>query len=775
MTPLGNYRGGVVLFSQLLVLTIVLSCNSGVLANPLVQKPVDGHSRQHSDQTGRGALSRSSLSTEQGHQKAAASLLARKPLDEISSPSSTSHQSHPFVTDPSVQLDRQLAIRNQSSLNTSDGHARRFVNSNTHNVNIDLAKQHQSSASSFNQDKLTEGSGMGPAKNQRQKYDDTEDSEDDQDDEDYEDYKDTLDSGSGQSKGPRLPHQNSVTQNNSQLKKPNEDDLYNPFRQPVVVAQRESPAPTVGPNTQTPTQATIPSTTSATTIGSKIKPTIAPAFAASTTAPATTLTFMTPTPPLLPPPNLGGKAKQNESRGEADYDYEEEIEDDDSEETSAFEDNDTNESDQRASNNRTTSAAPTIAQNKEIMTNITKAPSIMTEQPLAAAKNVTLSPGRTNPGLIFQNGTQDVAQKQTTGAKPTMQPATSGQVPQNMPGQGAGEGDDEEEDEEEEEEVEEEEQDGEEEEEEDEDGGKVLGQELTLQTDNNHIHHHQQHNQNHYPNQTTGPSNLRPNLQANEQATNMAPIPTQPTYAPSAPSRHPLAHDRPPAGVRLPGMATTTPYAIESYSTTPVPIFKRPALVAGSGQPTPAPSTRPSLPAIMREQPPSGPAQTMTNPQLAGPPGGSQASAPNGIGLSRAPTKLNAGGPAREPAIPINPSLAPTLTPVAAVIPLDSYTTTPRMQFGPSIGPTTHLLPYDREIGLMNEDGLTRQIYDRTVEVYQETERTLRKIWAAVWPLSLNLESPSFDPLLAQPMFFMCKCISIRGSAAQILFGFSQN
>lgn len=56
-----------------------------------------------------------------------------------------------------------------------------------------------------------------------------------------------------------------------------------------------------------------------------------------------------------------------------------------------------------------------------------------------------------------------------------------------------------------------------------------------------------------------------------------------------------------------------------------------------------------------------------------------------------------------------------------------------------------------------DDTDLTRQIYDKAVELYQTVHKAMVATYDAVWQPNFDLSSSAFEPLLSQPLFFMCK------------------
>lgn len=85
-----------------------------------------------------------------------------------------------------------------------------------------------------------------------------------------------------------------------------------------------------------------------------------------------------------------------------------------------------------------------------------------------------------------------------------------------------------------------------------------------------------------------------------------------------------------------------------------------------------------------------------------------------------------------------------------------NYMTTPWNRVTPIHATPPGILEYDKS---PQEDdiGLTKQIYDKAVEVYKVASKAIHATVETVWPTSLELNANTFEPLLAQPLLFMCK------------------
>lgn len=101
---------------------------------------------------------------------------------------------------------------------------------------------------------------------------------------------------------------------------------------------------------------------------------------------------------------------------------------------------------------------------------------------------------------------------------------------------------------------------------------------------------------------------------------------------------------------------------------------------------------------------------------------------------------------------PLYPINRPT-TPAIWNIPT-RYSSTPRSRVDPTGTRNTEVWNYDKS----NQDdglGLTRQIYDKVVEVYEITSKAISSTAEAIWNPNLQMNSSSFEPLLDQPLLFM--------------------
>lgn len=84
------------------------------------------------------------------------------------------------------------------------------------------------------------------------------------------------------------------------------------------------------------------------------------------------------------------------------------------------------------------------------------------------------------------------------------------------------------------------------------------------------------------------------------------------------------------------------------------------------------------------------------------------------------------------------------------------YATTPRSRVTTSVARTPSTSAFDKNLPDDDTD-LTREIYDRAVEVYHTTNRAINAAIGAIWPPTFEMNSSTFEPLLNQPMLFMRK------------------
>lgn len=103
------------------------------------------------------------------------------------------------------------------------------------------------------------------------------------------------------------------------------------------------------------------------------------------------------------------------------------------------------------------------------------------------------------------------------------------------------------------------------------------------------------------------------------------------------------------------------------------------------------------------------------------------------------------------PTVATLPPFYPPTTPVQ-IQPI-RYATTPRSKVTST---TANILAFDKTLP-DSDESLTRQLYDKAVDMYHEADKAVRAAIEAVWPPSIEFNSSTFEPLLAQPMFLMRK------------------
>jgi hypothetical protein len=596
-------------------------------------------------------------------------------------------------------------------------------------------------------ERLPEGSGAGPlhsaaGKSRKPKLDDTDDSsDDDSDDEDY-DYRDSLDSGSGYggiASTTTRPQPGAPPARGEIVgKPPPAGDFYSPFRPPPplnAIIDPTSPRQTnsgqpqttrqVGPSLRPPMNVIAPSSANA----SLAHTTVAPPSSATTTTTGNGIVI--------------ANNRENDTKTEIDYDYEDDTEDDDSEETSVFEDNDSDEPVNKPAShhhqrppNSTVNAQTNYSRNNKngahktettihsvSTTSTTNRPaqhiSMTTELPATIAQRyttarpvTTIKPAIT-PSVVAHSGHQD---------RHKIRPNNVG-------------GDDHlnEQDEDEE---------GEEDEEDEEDIEEDEGIEEDLRDDDD--------DDDEEP--VTGSHQVSPSATIVSQHSTRAPTvaSTKPPHIVGAQTKPPNHHNngssmqatnpnvsssqdsQGPSGHHSPTTTTASTTVIKTTiapsQIVTVPKSTSPATSTGRMEPTNttiAAATNQLKPVVYDDS-----SKSSRNPQFAPPP---------------------SGPPTSSPALSDTTSLSP------------KYMITPPMQDNipsgrtPSTPVTTNILQYDRGLRTDNNDTLTKQIYDKAVEVYQEADKTIRAAWQAVWPPNINFDSSSVDPLLNQPLFFMCE------------------
>jgi len=591
-------------------------------------------------------------------------------------------------------------------------------------LNVPLSSTYSAS------DRLQEGSGAGPLRGdryQKQKYDDTEDSEDD-DDDDYEDYKESLDNGSGYPNKAEKPVFHSSQTPSSEVAKPknqNDPNIYHPFR-PLASPPRAQPTSTTE-HTQrlfnSIALVTEPSTVRATQrITEKPIP--------STPVPPTTMIHITrPAISPAPPNQTSMSTKNNGTKLDSDYDYEEENEEENSEEFgegSVFEDNDPNEFDAQSNKTSTMNSlnntlGSTIAHN--------------TTGVLESLPNHGYSrEPQSNSTSNYYNHDKNLAKVKPLPSLETIhsnRPSITTPSTVLVSNPGGPQTNDQNEDDKTD--IDEEADDDEDEDEEDEEDD----------TRNN-------------PNVSTyGPhinkARVEGDLWSNLPSTNNTqlhdrldkfnislPVYTQtsPPDVVTSPAKQPSqSNDKPIHGLTFP----TTPVAI--FSTTPVPYF----INSGLGTSFPKPIVEQSSGSTVRYI-----TSTTTSPIFTPPPRtDSAAKVQNSIIRQSFPPTSTTRFPNL---IPVFPS-----TTLTSILNRYNHDTTPVQRYNPSQPTMTSILPYDREVLMPNDDSLTRQIYDKAIEVYHETGKTLRQAWETVWSANMNFEPSKLELLFSDPLFLMCK------------------
>lgn len=585
---------------------------------------------------------------------------------------------------------------------------------NEHNNNLPRANtvpnQSDSTSHLRETDSLIEGSGSGPllsgGKSQRVKLDDTEDSEDD--DDDYDD-RDFLDIGSGHKEphsAQRKPMDLIMSSHSDLNKKPMQNDFYNPFRPAQSITSKQPP---LG-QSQNETTRFVPSE----------RP--------STDAVVTQATFSnsptisTPLPEISTTTRKNPSEEANETKGEIDYDYEDETDADYSEATSAFEDNDPTETDflnKPDYQNSTSINTQTINTQHQYHHNQLGSSKFEAIKPPTTIVSAASMPTIRNPSVATQETHLQAAGPRHTTSRPVIKPQQTTPKPiqavtTSVAQSPANDYEEEEEDEEDEEEEEIEEDELEEDEESPQRGVlPITGSSFDNFNSNQSIPparqpqrptHFQNHNE--FTTTTRSPAMILPSH---------------------------IKH-RPPVDY-----PTATFSNIPSAVTTNVP--KRIISVPFTTT-TAVPTTTTSINKMLQS--------SIINSNAHS----TDISMHNEITTSTT-----------QPPMLVEPTQVPTLspnyTPLAPVMaterPTKYLTTIPNTGNRPftSLMPN---IPYDDRAQRDNDDTLTKQIYDKAVEVYHEADKTVRAAWHAVWPPNINLDSSSIEPLLAQPLFFMRKC-----------------
>lgn len=84
------------------------------------------------------------------------------------------------------------------------------------------------------------------------------------------------------------------------------------------------------------------------------------------------------------------------------------------------------------------------------------------------------------------------------------------------------------------------------------------------------------------------------------------------------------------------------------------------------------------------------------------------------------------------------------------------YMTTPWGGVTPIFIKPPSISAYDKS-SQDDDTGLTKQIYDKAFEIYEVASKAVNATVEAVWPPSFELNANTFEPLLAQPLLFMCE------------------
>lgn len=569
---------------------------------------------------------------------------------------------------------------------------------------------HRQNSNENHPDRLVEGSGAGPPssnKNHKANLDDTEDSDDDADDEDY-DYKD--EGGSGQN-----VHHVTITttqkpapsspQVGETIKKPVYNDFYKPFRPAVTV-----PPTTVGSANHVYSQ-TRP-TTSSTTAAPQTT-TILPSETqlSASRKPANKVTHIAAAPNHKLPPSF-------ENNTETDYDYEDESGEDEMEEVTMFEDNESSDSDNSSANKSHTLSSPS----NQAINNLANATRLDTQPPTTSNTNHS----QINPQVhsSFSQASlhkQEASRPFQQAPQPFRHPAViqDSTVTSTTSGNLGAEGDNEDEDDEEEVE------DVEEDEDEDEDEDPNMDDSSSEQDG--------------LP-EFKVPLVSRPVVNVSKTTTNQnsqsRPVTSSPVPSATQPARtqeHAIPPARAPAshGNQAPNKHHLIVSSIQQMIT---PASTSVSQVSPLLTETTIATAIPRGPSVMMTTASSPPKQTF---EVVTP--------------SKAPAILITTTPAAtSAATPYAPSYFPT-------------TIRPHLVATNYLAPTvtTDIQPGSTK-GMSYDDGsLTRQIYDKAVEAYYEADKIARAAVDAVWPINFNLDSSSIEPLLAQPIFFMCK-YSIR-------------
>lgn len=615
---------------------------------------------------------------------------------------------------------------------------------------------------------IVEGSGNGPvsaSKHQTDKFDDTEDGGDDEDDYDYSDI------GSGQSNEfPTTQRKPETYGNNDQLNKPNELDVYNPFRPPSLNtlysnATNQSPTklPKVKPVTVFPIAAnstsmlsdfSLPSVSAGIPFPSQKQPTseiLIPSTLNSSTSHRefpnhqinTTTRFETSekpiqslptvennsfvsTSPILTNPssnidilkidkeskpssyNNNNQSTMNQASKTHDneYDYEEENDEDDSDEASNFEDNLSQDNDNSIKMTTTTPTKISTVTMRPYQTNSLASAS----EAIKTTPIPMVVPSYTNTAQsdMYPTGVTQNTQSNFNSNPKLTKPTftTATSVELTTVSPVDDLDDDEEEDDDKDDEFTDDEL-----EEDDLDPHSTLSQ--------SHKNVPQQNNSMNLWTTTTTklPHSNAPTIHSHENeplkinSTSSFLIPVNPT---TASIYHPVEY-----------LETNSP--LETAKTI------LPSLSTNHGSTTPMPITSNST------------NQTTTT-------------------ITTSTTTTTTTTTVRQTAnMPFYTYMTTTRSPTI------KYVSTPKSRVTTVVTKASEIPAYDRS--LQDDDlGLTKQIYDKAVEAYEVTNKAFHATLSAVWPPNMDLNSNTFDPLLAQPLLFMCKYCQRNSITSKLQF-----
>lgn len=101
------------------------------------------------------------------------------------------------------------------------------------------------------------------------------------------------------------------------------------------------------------------------------------------------------------------------------------------------------------------------------------------------------------------------------------------------------------------------------------------------------------------------------------------------------------------------------------------------------------------------------------------------------------------------------PSTPPSYTSTTMQSASIRYATTPKSRVTTPVYRTHANSAFDKNS--QDDTDLTREIYDKAVEVYHTTNKAISAAIEAIWPPTFEVNSSTFEPLLNQPMLFMRK------------------